>query len=50
MVKCLQRIPAWVAALAALSWGTSFNIGTTTVGQWIDNGKCSLDEAIHAVR
>jgi hypothetical protein len=49
MVKSLQRIPAWIAALAAVSWGTSFNIGTTTVDNWNDDGKCSLAEAVQAI-
>jgi hypothetical protein len=48
MLKGLRSIPGLIAGLAAVSWGTTYNIGTTTVDNWNDDGKCSLAEAAYA--
>lgn len=36
-------------ALASLTWGATYNIGTTTVDNWNDDGVCSLAEAVYAI-
>lgn len=48
MQKSSRRIPFLIAAMSAVSWGTTYNIGTTTVNSWSDDGKCSLVEAAYA--
>lgn len=48
MLGRLRSVPVLIAGLAAISWGTTFNIGTTTVNDWNDDGKCSLAEAAYA--
>ena len=42
-------VAAWTAILASMSWGATYNIGTTTVDNWNDDGTCSLAEAIYAI-